>query len=138
MQDALLATSKYLPAAAATNTTDVINLATYLSASPREDVRRLGFFRIVVPALPNHTDSTKTILIDMQDATNLIPGSFANTSPRIVGQVPGVASTGSLETTFDVPIPPDVRSGNIQFLQTVPSGDGNNTTGLVTYTWTWE
>ncbi len=137
MQDALLATSKYLPAAAATNTTDVINLDTYLSASPREDVRRLGFFRIVVPALANHTDSTKSILIDMQDATNLVPGSFANVIPREVASIPGVASTGSLETTIDFNIPVGLR-GPIKFLQTVPSGDGDNTAGLVTYTWTWE
>ncbi len=136
MQDALLSTTKYLPAAGATNTTDVIDLSTYLSANTGEDVRRLGFFRVAIPAMPENSDSSKTILIDLQDATNLVPGTFANTTPRTVIEIPGVSSSGSLALTVDVPLPPGLR-GPVKFLNTVPSGAGTNTGIQISYTWTW-
>jgi hypothetical protein len=140
-QDAVLSISKALPAAAANNTTDGLDLS---AVGGYSDMWRLGYILVSVPALANHTDSTKTITLDMYVAppgvTGVwppIPGSYAVTSPLIEVQVPGVASTGSLATTVKVPIPPGTV-GFIRFLQTVPSGDGNNTASSVTYTWVFE
>ena len=123
IEDADLKNTKYLPAAAATNTSDSFDLGGGLRPENVE-------VKIIVPALANHTDSTKIILLDLYDSSD--DSSFTVVAPLIECKVPGVASTGSLETTFQFSLPKGVAR-YVRFLQTVPSGDGDNTGGLVTY-----
>lgn len=135
MQDAALQVQKYLPAAAASNTTDAIDLGLYARGS-NSNLWRLGKFIVDIPAMPNNSDDTKTVTLDLQDATNAAPSTFADTQPLVRVQIPGVASTGSLATTVEVSLPPGVR-GPVRFEQTVPSGGGDNTGVQITYTWDW-
>ena len=145
MQDALLSLSKALPAAGASLATDGLDLSI---VSPNSSAWRDGYFLVSVPALTAHTDSSKIILLDLQvapfktvaagaPAPNFPPtaGTYANSSPFIECKIPGVASTGSLATTFKVPLPPGTQ-GWVRFNATVPSGDGAMTTSTITYTWT--
>ena len=129
MKDASLHVEKYLPAAAATNTTASIDLGVEGSYSA---AWRQGYLEVTVPALANHTDSTKIVLLDLYDSAD--DSSFTVVAPLIECKVAGVTSTGSSATTFKFAVPPGVRR-YIRFLQTVPSGDGDNTGGLVTYDW---
>jgi len=145
-QDSQLSVSLVLPAAAASNTTSVIDLQ---SIAPNSDGWRLGRICASIPALVNHTDSTKTITLEIKAASASlssspvapalpVAGSFAAANPRQIGGVAGVASTGSLATTLYFTIPCDSNGNTLQFvefLQTVPSGDGDNTGSTVVYTW---
>lgn len=128
MKDALLKVTKYLPAAAANNTTDSIDLEGVRTADRKE---RAPFIvaRVNVPALANNTDSTKTILLDLVESEDNI--TFTEVAPLIECKVPGVASTGSVETEFVYPLPKTKQY--IALKQTVPSGAGDNTLGLVTF-----
>jgi len=144
--DSQLSVTLALPAAAANNTTGVIDLQ---SIAPYSDGWRLGRICAVIPALPNHTDSTKTITLEIKAASASlssspvapalpVAGSFAAANPRQIGGVAGVASTGSLATTLYFTIPCDANGNTLQFvefLQTVPSGDGDNTGSSVVYSW---
>ena len=129
MKDASLHVEKYLPAAAATNYSASIDLNV---ATAFADDWRKGYLKVKVPALANHTDSTKIILLDLQDSAD--DSSFANTAPLIECKIAGVASTGSVAVTFKVPIPPGIRR-YIRIFATVPSGDGDNTGGLIETDW---
>lgn len=130
MLEATLHVQSYLPAAGANSTTGALDL--HVDGDTFGNAWRKGKIRVGLPALPNHTDSTKTILIDMQQTPN--GGALGNTVPLIEVQVVGVAATGSAATTVDCPLPP-LLTGPIQFKMTVPAGDGNNTGGLVTFDW---
>jgi hypothetical protein len=102
-----------------------------------------------IPALVNHTDSTKVITLEIQTAgASLttspiapalpVPGSFGNSNPRQIASIPGVATTGSLLTRvyFTLPVDGDGSTNQfVEFLQSVPSGDGNNTASSVVYSW---
>ncbi len=124
IKDASKQVTKFFPAAGANNQTATIDLGP--GAYKTEEIE----IEIAVPALANHTDSTKIILIDLQESAD--DSSYANTSPFIELKVPGVASTGSLAVTKRFRLPADTLR-YIQFKQTVPSADGDNTAGLVTY-----
>ena len=130
MKDATLHVQQYFPAAAANATTAALDL--HVDGDNLGNTWRLGRIRVGVPALPNHTDTSKTVTIDMQQTPN--GGSLANTVPRIVIQIPGVASTGSAAATIDMPLPPNL-TGPLKFYLVVPSGDGDCTGGLVTFDW---
>lgn len=131
MLDATLHVETYLPAAGATAVSGTIDL--HVDGDSYGNAWRKGRIRVTIPALPNHTDSTKTILLDMQQQP-AAGGAFANTAPLIEVQVPGVASTGSAAATVDCPMPP-LLTGPIRFNMTVPAGDGNNTGGLIQFDW---
>ena len=126
LKDAKFILTKVLPAANANNNSDVIDLE---AASGDPDP---GMFdvEVSVPALANHTDSTKTITIQVYDSAD--NSSFAEIAPRIECRIPGVASTGSLAKTFTFRLPPEVRR-YLRFNQAVPSGDGDNTASSITY-----
>ncbi len=126
LKDANLHVEKYLPAAAATNYSDSIDLG---STSPGQSVES-NEFRVTVPALANHTDNTKTILITLQDSAN--DSSFADVAPLHQVQEVGVATTGSAAATYRLRLPSTIRR-YVRFSQVVPSGAGDNTAGLVEY-----
>jgi hypothetical protein len=130
MQDATLHSQGYLPAAGATNVTPALDL--HVDGDSFGNAWRLGVILVTVPAMPNHTDPTKTITLSMQQTPN--GGALANTVPLIQVQIPGMAITGSVATTVKCPLPP-LLTGPIQFSQLVPAGDGNNTGALITYDW---
>src|SRR5438105_2652903 len=125
LKDANFIFTKVLPAAAASNQTPTIDLIA-VSGDPDPS---LFDIEVVVPALANHTDSTKTITITVQDSAD--NSTYANVTPLIQCQVPGVASTGSAATTFTFRLPPGIRR-YVQLTQSVPTGDGNNTASSVT------
>lgn len=145
-QDAKLSVTLALPAAAANNTTGILDLQ---AVSPNSDAWRLGRICATIPALPALTDNTKTITLEIQSAeANLstsppapalpLPGSFANSNPEQIGNIKGVASTGPSATTLYFTIPCDSNGSAqqfIQFVQTVPSGGGDNTALSIVYSW---
>lgn len=145
-QDSQLSVTLALPAAAANNTTSALDLQ---AIAPLSDAWRLGRICATIPALVNHTDSTKTITLEILKATASlvsspiapalpVAGSFAAANPRQIGGVPGVATTGSLAQTLYFTIPCDANGNTLQFvefLQTVPSGDGDNTASSIVYSW---
>jgi hypothetical protein len=145
-QDSQLSVTLALPAAAANNTTGIID---FQAIDPQSDSWRLGRICATVPALPNHTDSTKVITLEIQTAgASLttspsapalpVPGAFGNANPRQIGSIPGVATSGSAVTKiyFTLPVDSDGSTSQfVEFLQTVPSGDGNNTASSVVYSW---
>lgn len=145
-QDAALSVSLALPAVNASNTTGVMDLQ---AITPESDAWRLGRICAIVPALPNHTDSTKSITLEIQSAEaslTLSPvapalpvaGTFANANPRQQGSVAGVAFVGSAPTTLYFTIPCDANGSSqqfIQFVQSVPAADGNLTGQVITYSW---
>lgn len=126
LKDAALHQEKYLPAAAADNQSPTIDLETVTPGMSVEGME----LEIKVPALPNHTDSSKVITLTLQESADDL--SYANANPLIQCRVPGVGSTGSAETTFRVRLPSTTKQ-YIQFTQAVPSGAGDNTAGLVAY-----
>ena len=127
MKDASKTVTKALPNAAAGNQTTTIDLGVEL---PFDNKFRLGYVAVSVPALTDHTDTSKTNTIVLQESAD--DSSYADTNPLIEIKVPGVAATGSLATVFKVPLPPGVKR-YIQFTQTVPSGSGTGTNATVTY-----
>ena len=127
MKDASKQVTKALPNASANNNTNTIDLGV---ERPFDSKFRLAYVLVSVPALTDHVDSTKSDTFVMQDSAD--DSSYANTNPAITCSVPGVASTGSLATTFKVPLPPGVRR-YVQFTQTVPSGGGTGSNATVTY-----
>ena len=145
-QDSQLSVTLALPAANANNTTGVIDLQ---AIAPNSDAWRLGRICAIVPLLVNHTDPTKTITLEIKVASASlttspaapalpVAGSFATANPRQIGGVPGLATTGSLATTLYFTIPCDANGNTLQFvefLQSVPASDGDNTASSIVYTW---
>ena len=122
-KDAALQATKYLPAAAATNYSDSFDISA--TGWVPDAVLEIAF-----PASANHTDSTKSVLIVLQHSSD--NSSFTNVSPLIELIVPGVTSTGSDAVTKRIRLPDGV-SRYVRFAQTGPSGDGDLTGDLVTY-----
>ncbi len=127
MKDASLTVTKALPNANAANNTPTIDLHI---ATPNSDKWRKAYLLITVPALSDHTDTTKTNTFRLQDSAD--DSSYANTGVQIQANVAGVASTGSAAATFKVPLPPDIRR-YVQVTQTVPTGGGTGSNATVTY-----
>jgi hypothetical protein len=128
MKDALLSITKSLPNAAANNNTNGIDLGR--AADVRDNLWRLGYLLVTVPALSDHTNTSVTNLLTLQDSAD--NSTFANTAPQIQVQVTGVASTGSVATMFKVPLPPGVRR-YIRFNQSVPTNGGTGSNASVAY-----
>jgi len=126
LKDANLHYEKYLPAAAATNQSPTIDLGQVAGGAVPNDFEIL----ITVPALANNTDSAKTTTLVLQDSAD--DSSYADTDPVITINIPGVTSTGSAARTVRVRVPSTVAR-YLQFTQTVPSGGGDNTLGLIQY-----
>ncbi len=149
MKDAALHLEQYLPAANTTNVTGILDLGVDAPGVSTagignftfSDQWRLGRIRVTVPALPNHTNNALNITLTLTDSADngatFQQGGTAGSAvalPLIQVVIPGVATNGSALTIVDVPLPPDLR-GPIQFLQSVPATDGNNTAALIQYDW---
>ncbi len=126
IRDTKFAATKYQPAAAATNYTDAFDLE---AAAPAAEPN-LFECELVIPAMANHTDTTKTITHTLQDSAN--GSSFANVDPLIQAQTPGVASTGSVARTLKFRVPSTTRQ-HIRIAQAVPSADGDVTGDLTQF-----
>lgn len=143
--DAALQVSKVLPAAAANNTTDVLDLQ---AVAPNSDAWRLGRIRVDIPAMPNNTDSSKSVTLTLKaapaslssDPAPALPtaGSFVTPTCSQVISIPGVATTGSAATVAYFTLAFDRNGSTYQFyefVQAVASGGGDNTAVSITYSW---
>ena len=128
MKDASKKVTKALPNAAAANQTDTIDLGT---ERPFDNKQRLGHIEISVPALADHTDSSKVNTLTLQESSD--DSAYANTNPLIQARVTGVTSTGSVAVTFKVPLLAGMKR-YVQFTQTVPSGSGSGTNATASST----
>ena len=124
IKDATFVAAKYFAAAAASAVyTDAFDLGA--GAFKPEEFE----LEIVVPAMPNNTDSTKTALITVQDSADNI--TFTNLAPLVQVQIAGVASTGSSAVTSRIRLPSGVRQ-YVRVSLAIPSGGGDNTAVAVT------
>lgn len=146
-QDLNLAVSLALPAAAANNTTGILDLQ---SIAPNGDAWRLGRIAVVIPAIPAHTDSTKSITFELKAAPPLlttgagavapnqpVPGAFVTPICAQKISLAGVATTGTFAQIIYFTLAFDANGSPFQFyqfLQTVASGDNNNGE-TITYAW---
>lgn len=130
MKDAALEVSKYLPAAAASNNTDSIDLGR-AGGADRGERAPIIVIEVNVPALPNHIDPTKTITLDLYSSAD--DAAFTEVAPLIQCKIAGVADGGAPAQTFSYPLPASVLQ-YIRWKQTVPAGAGDNTAGEITYT----
>ena len=133
MKDASTTVVKALPNAAANNNTGAIDMKVLpTSGGAPANMQRLAHVEITFPALSDHTNTSVTNLITLQHSADDNASNYANCNPLIQAQVVGVASTGSVLTTFRVPLPPDVKRF-IRFNQTVPTNGGIGSNANVTY-----
>lgn len=144
-QDKAISLTMALPAAAANNTTGIIDLQ---AVGPFSDAWRLGLFAVTIPAIPAHTDSTKSITLELKAAppsltlsspapSMPVPGTFVTPINAQKISIAGVAATGSAAQTVYFYAALDANGSTFQFyqfLQTVPSGD-NNAGEIITYQW---
>ena len=120
LKDANFIGKKYLPAAGASVFTDAFDLG----ASEGDPGPSLCDVELIVAALANNIDATKTILVELYDSED--GENFSETAPLIQCKVPGVADGGSEETKFYFRFPPQVRRF-VALKITVPAGAGDNT-----------
>lgn len=131
MKDAALHLEVYAPAAG--NNASIAPMDLGVDQPGFSDNWRLGRLRVAYPAMPNHTDPTKSITVTLQDSGDN-GATFANTSPLIQVSIPGVAATGSAAGYVDCPLPPGLR-GPLGLSVAAPAGDGDNTAALLTADW---
>ena len=127
LSDASLIKTKVLPASntSAPNSTDAWDLG------GAQD--KLGYFvAISVPAMTEHNSASYTLLFTLQDCATLA-GGYTDVSPLCQLKVIGVASSGSLATTVQIALPPNVKR-YIEFTQVVPTSTATLTAYTVTYT----
>jgi hypothetical protein len=123
IRDALFATTKAFPAANAVAVTDAFDLE-QTSGGTLENVEA----EIVIPALPNNSDNTKTITIALHDSAD--NSSFAATDPLVQTSIVGVTTTGSAAKTVRFRFPPVTRR-YVRLSVSVPTGAGDNTAASV-------
>jgi hypothetical protein len=126
IRDAQFETAKALPAAGASNQTNPWDLG---AAADGNDPRQY-VVAISVPALPNHTDPSKTITLTAQHSPD--GSTWADVSPQIQARIPGVAGTGSAAAEFCFYLPPSVDK-YVRFQQSVPAAGGDHTAQSVAY-----
>lgn len=113
LQDATLNRTKALPAATATNLTDVIDLGNTGYKSENIEVE------INVPAIAAHTTVNNTTLTLHDSADD---STYAEVVPLHQVKIPGVAVTGSVAIVARLRLPPNVRR-YIKFSQTAGATD---------------
>ena len=132
MKDAALHLEVNFPAAGATVTTATLDLN--VDVSGFSDQWRLGRLKLTVPALPNNSDNTKTILVDLQDSGDG-GATFANSQPLIEATIPGVTTSGSAATVIDMPLPPGLRGPIRAQHHRACRCEGDNTAALLQADW---
>ena len=130
MKDAQLSIAgKALPNTGANNNTNALDFNPELNGFFTNEWR-LGYLLVTFPALSDHTNTSVTNTITLQDSAD--NSNFANTQPVVQVAVPGVASTGSALARVKVPLPPTVRR-YVRFNQNIPANGGNGNNATVTY-----
>jgi hypothetical protein len=129
LKDAQFTVSLALPNTGANNNTASLNFNPEL-AGFLTNQWRLGYWAVAVPALADHTNTSVNNTLTLQDSAD--GTNFANTSPLVQIQVPGVASTGSAAATVKVPNTPGIRQ-YVRFNQNIPANGGNGNNAVVTY-----
>lgn len=122
--DAALVVTKALPAAAANNTTDAIDLQ---NAAPGISLEKIDFV-ISVPATPALVD-TKTHTLKVQDSAD--GSSFADVSLLATQTRTGAGGAGAAAATYRFKLPPSIRR-YIRVYQAVETSGGNNTAVSIT------
>lgn len=128
MKDAALSFTKALPNTGANNNTGSIDLVPE-AAGFLTNQWRLGYIQVSVPALTDHTNTSVTNTLTLQDSAD--NGNWANTNPLVQITIVGVAN-GPAATTYKVPMPPGVRR-YVRFNQNIPANGGNGNNGTVNY-----
>jgi hypothetical protein len=129
VKDSAFSLSQALPNANSNNNTAALDLNPEASGFLTNQWR-LGYFEVAVPALSDHTNTSVTNRLALQDSAD--GSNYANVDPQTEIQVVGVASTGSVARTVKVAIPPGVRR-YVRFNQTVPTNGGIANNAAVTY-----
>lgn len=132
MYDAVFSRPLALPNAGATNYSDAWDLNVTAKLANQSNQWRQPQIHARVPALPDHTDSSKVNQLALQDSADGI--TFADTDPLVAVQIPGVASTGSAANLFKLSIPPGSRR-YLRARQTVPAGGGTGANAVVEWDW---
>lgn len=134
MKDANFNLNLALPNAAANNNTNGLDLniipAPSTAGKGHSNKWRLFYMEVDVPALSDHTNTSVTNTLTLQDSAD--NSNFANTNPLVQVTVPGVASTGSPAATVLLAVPPRTRR-YIRFNQNVPTGGGTGNNAAVNY-----
>lgn len=130
IKDGQLVVTKALPAAAANNNTDTIDLETIAGAPENVEVE------VSIPAMAAHNSASYDVTIKLQHSTD--DSSYADldtgtgTLPDIIIVTPGVASTGSLARVVRFRLPRGVNR-YLQFNQAVTTGGPTLTGSTITY-----
>jgi len=118
-KDLNLSVTKALPAAAATNYSDAIDLGAVAPGASVEEIDLL----LEVPATPSLVDA-KTITFTFQDSAD--NSSFAAIAELATLVLTGASSAGAAAATRRVKLPPSVRR-YVRVSQAVLTAGGDNT-----------
>ena len=138
MFDASLQLEMYFPAAGQGISVNALDLG--IDVQPFSENFRVGRLRVSWPALPNHVDPAKIIMITLLDSGDggetFQSGAtgLGGLLPTVQILIPGVAVTGALANYSDISLPPGLR-GPIGLAVAVPAGAGDNTAVLITAAW---
>lgn len=124
LTDAAKTVTKALPAAAANNDTDAIDLEQAIGG----DIENIAF-EIAVPALPALVED-KTVTIKVQDSAD--GSSFADLDPAISTVITGGTGNGAAAKTVRFRLPPSARR-YIRLNTAVLTGGGDNTGVSLTF-----
>ena len=141
-QDIVLSVNQALPAAGANVTTAILDLQ---ATAPNSNAWRLGRIAVIVPALPENNDVTKSITVDLQVAppsltagaasvapNTSVPGAFITPVCAQKISITGVAATGSLATIAYFTLAFDPTGSTYQFYQfVITTPAGTNTVGEI-------
>lgn len=126
MKDAQLIVTKALPAAAANNNTDSIDIK---GGTSNVDVPAGVHVECVIPALANLAD-TKKVTIHIEESDD--DSTWSDVDPLGQTTVTGAGGAGSSAKTVDFALPPTLKR-YVRFNQAVDSAGGDNTASSITY-----
>lgn len=125
IRDTHLKVTKALPAAAATNYSDSIDLGDQAPGLKHQNKQ----MEVAIPATPSLVDA-KTVTITIQDSAD--DSSFADVAPLASVVVTGASSAGAAAKTQLFPLPKDLRR-YVRVKQVVLTGGGDNTAKSVDF-----
>ena len=127
MKDTVNSFSVVLPAAAANTISAILDFSPEATGFLTNQWRT-GFFKVSVPAMANHTNTSATVKLTLQQSSVNANANFANTDPLIEVQIAGVASTGSVAKVVKVPLNPEGK----RYVRFVAAATANATTDGLT------